>query len=77
MKKLVLVLSIVFVTMSSFHSITEVEEAGCFDECNGVAAAMVSIFGGGNEAEFAWFAICYDGCAGSDGEVVFPSGNVY
>ncbi len=77
MKKLVLVLGVILITMSSFTmKKNNVEDfTNCFDHCNAQVAGMMSILNGGsNEDEFNLFAQCYDGCTDEDGEFVFPDG---
>lgn len=68
MKKLILPLAVLFITMSSFTNNTVIVEdiAPCYDLCDDFANSQ----GGTYEEEFETFAVCYDTiCEG--GEVVF------
>ncbi len=80
MKKLVLVLSVVFVTMSSFLVLEkEVLPTGCFSECDDRASGNASQYGWTYQEEFDFFSDCYfTYCSGGgDGQVQFPGGNTY
>jgi len=82
MKKLILPLAMLFITMSSFTKNTKeivVIPQDCYSSCDTYANAIGYSYGLNAEQEFQAFSQCYDNyCSGgSGGAVTFPSGNVY